>query len=89
MPTIRDFIELINDSENILFSVFDYNTEDVLSFETDEGPKKDLNIDEIAECNASDYEIGGIDMWMDEKLRKIHIEFNIDFEEENEEDIDE
>ncbi len=89
MPTIRDFIELINDSENILFSVFDCNTEDVLSFETDEGRKKDLNIDEIAECNASDYKIGGIDMWMDEKLRKIHIEFNIDFEEENEEDIDE
>lgn len=81
--TIYDYVDIINDTENIVFTVFDCNSEDVMEFETENGPKKELNIDELMESVAADEEICGIDMWFDNTDRVIHIEFNIDYDNED------
>ena len=81
--TIYDYVDVINDAENIVFTVFDCNSDDVMEFETENGLKKELNIDELMESVAADYEIGGIDMWFDNTDRVIHIEFNIDYDNED------
>lgn len=62
--TIYEFTDLITDTENIEFSLFDCRTEDLIKVET----------------YYADYEILGVDMFIDKKT--IHIEFNIETEEE-------
>ena len=78
--TIDEFASLINDCENIIFTIFDCNKGDLISVDTDDGKKTDLNIDELLYSDYADYEIGGTDMWIDNG--KIHIEFNIEVDEE-------
>lgn len=75
--TIYDYVDIINDTENIVFTVFNCDSDDVMEFEIEDGLKKELNIDELMESVAADYEIGGIDMWIDNTNRVIHIEFNV------------
>ena len=77
--TIYEFVNSINDCENIVFTMFDCNKGDLISIDTDDREKTDLNIDELLYSDYADYEIGGTDMWIDNG--KIHIEFNIDTEE--------
>lgn len=80
--TIYEFVNSINDCENIVFTMFDCNKGDLISIDTDDREKTDLNIDELLYSDYADYEIGGTDMWIDN--RKIHIEFNIEVDEEDE-----
>ena len=77
--TIYEFVNSINDCENIVFTMFDCNKGDLISIDTDDREKTDLNIDELLYSDYADYEIGGTDIWIDNG--KIHIEFNIDTEE--------
>lgn len=77
--TIYEFTSSITDCGNIVFTLFDCNREDLISIETDDGEKTELNDDELFYSGYVDYEIGGTDMWIDNG--KIHIEFNIDTEE--------
>ena len=77
--TIYEFVNSINDCEDIVFTMFDCNKEDLISIDTDDREKTDLNIDELLYSDYADYEISGTDMWIDNG--KIHIEFNIDTEE--------
>ena len=49
---------------------------DLIIVETDDGNKTELTIDDLSFSDYVDYEIGDIDMWIDN--RKIHIEFNIE-----------
>lgn len=76
---IYDFINTITDCWNIVFTVFDCNTEETVLISTDEGEKKEVDATELLYSKYADYEIGGMDMWIDKD--KIHIEFNIEVEE--------
>ena len=78
--TIDEFANSINDCENIVFTMFDCNKGDLISVDIDDEEKTDLNIDELLYSDYADYEIGGTDMWIDNG--KIHIEFNIEVDEE-------
>lgn len=79
--TIYDFIDSITDAWNIIFTLFDCNTEALVIVNTDDGEKVRLEATELLYSKYADYEIGGIDMWIDEG--KIHIEFNIEIDEED------
>lgn len=78
--SIYDFIESINDTENIIFRLFDCNREDLVYVYTDDGEKSQLTASELLESDYADYEIGSMDMWIDNG--KIYIELNIETEEE-------
>lgn len=80
--TIYEFANSITDCENIVFTIFDCNKENLISIDTDDGEKTNLNIDELLYSDYDNYEIGGTDMWIENG--KIHIEFNIDVNEEDE-----
>ena len=77
--TIYDFVNSITDCWNIVFTLFDCNTEQLVSVETDYGEETELNVDNLLYSEYADLEIGGTDMWIDNG--KIHIEFNIEIEE--------
>ena len=79
--TIYEFVNSITDCENIVFTLFDCNKGDLISVNTDDGEKINLNIDELSDLDYADYEIGGTDIWIDSG--KIHIEFNIEVDEED------
>lgn len=79
--TIYDFVNSITDCWNIVFTLFDCNTEELMKVETDDGEKIQLEATDLLYSDYSDYEIGGIDMWVDDG-NQIHIEFNIEVEEE-------
>lgn len=72
--TIYDFLEMVNDNYDTVFSLFDCNTEDLVTMAT-EFSRDDLLLSEYV-----DYEICSVDMWIDKG--RIHIEFNIEVEEE-------
>ena len=79
--TIYDFIESITDAWNIVFTLFDCNTEELVNVCTDDGEKTQLEATELLYSEYADYEIGGTDMWIDKD--KIHIEFNIEIDGED------
>lgn len=83
--TIYDFISSINDAYNIVVTLFDCNKEELVCMETDDGEVQDIRADDLLELDYSDYEIGSTDIWI-EPDGKIHIEFNIEIEEEDFED---
>jgi hypothetical protein len=70
--TIYDFISACCSLDNVEFSIFDCNSE------------KTFNISEEEYSEWENYEIGGMDIWYDEKKKCIHIEFNIEIDEEDE-----
>ncbi len=79
--TIYEFVNSITDCWNIVFTLFDCNTEELVSIGTDESENAiQLTSEDLLYSDYADYEIGGVDMWIDEG--KIHIEFNIDVDEE-------
>lgn len=80
--TIYDFVNTITDCENIVFKIFDCNSEDCVSVQTDDGVMTvEMNVDELLWSKYADYEVGGMDMWIDKN--KIYIEFNIEVDEED------
>lgn len=79
--TIYDFVNSITDCCNIVFTLFDCNKEDLVSVNTDDGEKTQLNVDDLLYSEYADYEIGGTDMWIDKN--QIHIEFNIEIDGED------
>jgi len=82
--SIIDFIETINDCENIVFSLFNCASENVVEFETETGVKTEINIDELSWSEYVDLEIGSMDMWLDKG--KIHIELNVEIDEEEDDE---
>lgn len=79
--SIYDFIESINDTYNIIFRLFDCRREDLVWIETDEGAKTNLEARDLIMSEFVNYEIGSMDMWIDNG--KIYIEINIETEEED------
>ena len=81
--TIYDFVNTITDCEMIVFKIFDFNSEDCVAVLTDNGDwRAELNIDEVLSSEYSDYEVCGVDIWIDKN--RIYIEFNIEIYEEDE-----
>ena len=81
--TIYEFVNSITDAWNIVFTLFDCNKEELVSVETDDGIKTQLSVTEVLFYSGyDDMEIGGMDMWIDDD--KIHIELNIDIDEDEE-----
>ena len=79
--TIYEFIESINEGSDVIYTLFDCNKEDVVSMDTDEAENAtEFNRDDLLYSEYADYEIGSTDMWIDKG--RIHVEFNIEIEEE-------
>lgn len=79
--TIYDYVELITDCENIVFTIFNLSGEGLMLVNTDDGDKTELIAEELLWSTCADYEIGGIDVWV--KDGKAHMEFNVDVEEDD------
>lgn len=80
--TIYEFVETVNEGSDVIYTIFDCNSEEVVSIVTDDGVSEtEFNRDDLLFSNYSDYEIGSMDMWA--KNGVIHIEFNIEIEEED------
>lgn len=79
--SIYDLITSINDCENIIFSLFDCNTENLICLCVEDAETYEFSADELMFSNYAFYEIGSTDMWIDNG--KIHIELNIEMEDED------
>ena len=79
--TIYEFIEAINEGSDVVYTIFDCNSEEVVSIVTDDGENTtEFNRDDLIFSDYADYEVGSVDMWASKGV--IHIEFNIEVEEE-------
>lgn len=82
--TIYDFVEAINEGSDVIYTLFDCNTEELVSVVTDNDDNAtELDRDELLYSKYADYEIGSTDMWIDKG--RIHIEFNIEIDDEDSE----
>ena len=81
--TIYEFIETVNEGGDVVYTLFDCNTEEVVSMDTDESENAtEFNRDDLLFSDYADYEIGSVDIWAVKGI--IYIEFNIEVEEEDE-----
>ena len=80
--TIYDFIESINDTYNVVFKIFDCNREYCVFIPTEDSDGKlEVTADELLSTEYADLEYGSMDMWIGKGT--IHIEFNVDIDEED------
>lgn len=78
--TVYDIVETITEGSEVIYTLFDCNSQEVLMVATDESENAiELSRDDLLFSDYADYEVGGMDVWIDNG--KIHIEFNIDTEE--------
>lgn len=70
--TIYDFINTCCTVDGVEFSIFDCNSEKAF----------DISEEDLRHSEWEDYEIGGMDIFYDEKRKSIHVEFNIEIDEE-------
>lgn len=77
--TIYDFINLLTSDDNMVFTLFDCNTEDLVYVDTGDGDKEELCGAELMGSEYADYDICSMDTWVEDDGR-IHIEFNIEEE---------
>ena len=81
--TIYEFLETLNDNYNTVFTLFDCNSEELVSVDTDEaGVVTELSRSDLWYSKYTDCEICSMDMWV-EKDGRIHIEFNIEIDEDD------
>ena len=80
--TIYDIVESITEGSNIVYTLFDCNSQEILMVVTDESENAiELSRDDLLYSNYADYEVGGMDVWIDKG--RVHIEFNIDVDKED------
>ena len=80
--TVYDIVEAITERSDIIYTLFDCNSQDVLMVVTNESENAiELSRDDLLFSDYADYEVGGVDVWIDKG--RIHIEFNIDVDEED------
>lgn len=81
--TIYDFLETLNDNFETIFTLFDCNSEELVFMATEDAENTcEFGKDDLLYSEYSDYEIGSMDMWVGDD-RLIHIEFNIEVDEED------
>ena len=73
---IYDFIEVVNEGSDVIYTLFDCKTQENVSIENE----TEFNRDDLLYSDYADYEIGSMDMWTSNG--RIHIEFNIEVEED-------
>lgn len=79
---IYDFIQMINDPYNVVFKIFDCNTENCVFISDDEDETgTEFTADMFLDSKYADLEFYSIDMWMDKG--KIYLELNVDIEEDD------
>ena len=79
---IYDFIQMINDTYNVVFKVFDCNTENCVFISDDEDETDtEFTADMLLDSKYADLEFYSIDMWMDKG--KIYLELNVDIDEDD------
>lgn len=82
--TIYDIVEAITEGSDVIYTLFDCNSQEVLMVATDESENAiELSRDDLLFSDYADYEVRGMDVWIDKG--RIHIEFNIEVDEEDEE----
>jgi hypothetical protein len=80
--TIYEFFETLNDNFEMVFTLFDCNSEELVFMATEVAENTcEFSRDDLMYSEYADYEIGSMDMWVDGG--KIHIEFNIEIDEED------
>ena len=80
--TIYDIVESITEGNDIVYTLFDCNSQEVLMVATDESENAiELSRDDLLFSDYADYEVGGMDVWIDKD--RVHIEFNIDVDKED------
>ena len=78
--TIYDIVEVITEGSDVIYTLFDCNSQEVLMVATDESENAiELSRDDLLFSDYADYEVGGMDVWIDKD--RIHIEFNINVDE--------
>lgn len=81
--TIYEFLETVNEGSDVVCTLFDCNTEEVAMVSTDESEfATELSREDLLCSVYADCEIGSMDMWIDNG--RIHIEFNVVIDEEDE-----
>jgi hypothetical protein len=80
--TIYEFLETVNDNYDMVFTLFDCNSGELMFVATEEAESAlDLSRDDLLCSDYADYEICSMDMWVSD-AHQIHIEFNIEVEKE-------
>jgi hypothetical protein len=79
--SVRDLLELCNDTSNIRIRIFDYNTEDII-FDSDKLDDYDDAVSEIIFSDIGEHEVGSYDLYLHNGV--INLEINIDYEPEEE-----
>ena len=79
--SIFEFVESIN-NDNIVFTIFNCNTEELVTMKLDDGSRTtEFNKDDLLYGVYGDCNIGSTDIWV-EKDGSVHIEFNVDIDED-------
>lgn len=79
MYTVRDLLEMCNDTSEIRIRVFDFNSENVI-FDSDKLDEYDDAVSEIIFSDIGDHEVGSYDLYLHNGI--INLEINIDYEPE-------
>jgi len=80
--SVRDLLELCNDTSSIRIRIFDYNTEDIV-FDSDKLDDYDDAVSEIIFSDIGEHEVGSYDLYLHNGV--INLEINIDYEPEDDE----
>ena len=80
--TVYDMLELCNDASNFRIRIFDCNSEEIV-FDSDKLDKYEDPVMEIYMSSFCDYEVGSYDLYLHNGV--INLEFNIDYEPEDDE----
>ena len=79
--TIYEYLELLNDNHEMVFTLFDCNTESLVFMATENAENTcEFSKEDLLYSECSDYEICSMDMWV--KGNIIHVEFNVAIDED-------
>ena len=74
--TIYEYLELLNDNHETVFTLFDCNTEDLVFMATENAENTcEFSKEDLLYSEYSDYDILSMDMWAKDNI--IHVEFNV------------
>lgn len=79
--TIYEYLELLNDNHEMVFTLFDCNTENLVFIATENAENTcEFSKEDLLYSECSDYEICSMDMWVKDNI--IHVEFNVTVDED-------
>lgn len=74
--TIYEYLELLNDNHEMVFTLFDCNTESLVFMATENAENTcEFSKENLLYSECSDYDILSVDMWAKDNI--IHVEFNV------------